>query len=72
MPFIVAWPDGGVPGGAVSRANFGQVDLYASFAELLGHTLQLDEAEDSANVLPVLLGQVPEDGVPALAFTGDA
>jgi len=59
VPFIVAWPDGDIPGGALSRALFGQVDLYASFAELLGHTLQLDEAEDSANVLPALLGQVP-------------
>jgi arylsulfatase A-like enzyme len=58
VPFIVAWPDGGVPSGAVSRANFGQVDLYASLAALLGHALGPDEAEDSANVLPALTGQV--------------
>ncbi len=59
VPFIVVWPNGGVPGGAVNSANFGQVDLYASFAALLGHTMGPDEAEDSANVLPALLGQVP-------------
>ncbi len=58
VPFIVAWPGGGVPAGAVSRASFGLVDLYSSFAALLGHGLGLDEAEDSANVLPALTGQV--------------
>jgi arylsulfatase A-like enzyme len=58
VPFIVAWPGGGVPAGAVSRASFGLVDLYSSFAALLGHGLGLDAAEDSANVLPALTGQV--------------
>ena len=59
VPFIVSWPDGGIPGGAVNTANFGQFDLYASFSALLGHKLGVDEAEDSANVLPALLNQVP-------------
>lgn len=59
VPFIVSWPDGGVPSGAVNSATFGQIDLYASFANLLDHTMGPDEAEDSANVLPALLGQVP-------------
>ena len=58
VPFIVAWPGGGVPAGAVSRASFGLVDLYSSVAALFGHELGLDEAEDSANVLPALTGQV--------------
>ena len=59
VPFIVSWPDGGIPGGAVNTANFGQFDLYASFAALLGQKIGPDEAEDSANVLPALLNQVP-------------
>lgn len=59
VPFIVSWPDGGIPGGAVNTANFGQFDLYASLSALLGHKLGVDEAEDSANVLPALLNQVP-------------
>ncbi len=57
-PFIASWPDGGVPAGAVSSANFGHVDLYASLAGLLGHAMGPDEAEDSENVLSALLGQV--------------
>jgi arylsulfatase A-like enzyme len=59
VPFMVSWPDGGIPGGAVSTANFGLFDLYASFSALLGHKLGVDEAEDSENVLPALLNQVP-------------
>jgi arylsulfatase A len=58
VPFIVSWPDGGIPAGAVNTANFGQFDLYASFSALLGHKLGVDEAEDSANALPALLNQV--------------
>jgi arylsulfatase A-like enzyme len=60
VPFIVVWPGGGVPAAAVSRAHFGQLDLYASIAALLGHPLGPDEAEDSADVLPALLGQVTD------------
>ncbi|MCP4089063.1 MAG: sulfatase-like hydrolase/transferase [Gammaproteobacteria bacterium] len=57
VPFMVVWPDGGVPSGAISNANFSQVDMYASLASLINHTLGPDEAEDSANVLTALLGQ---------------
>ncbi len=71
VPFIVAWPGGGVPAGAVSSANFGQVDLYASFAGLLGHAMGPDEAEDSENVLPALLGQVPGSQFTPVPLAGE-
>lgn len=61
VPFIVNWPGHVEP--AVSEAIISQVDLAASFAALTGHPLADDEAPDSLNVLPALLGQSPKGRV---------
>ena len=55
MPFIVRWARHVRPG--VSDAIVSQVDFVASFAALTGQTLGPDDAPDSFNVLPALLGQ---------------
>jgi arylsulfatase A-like enzyme len=54
VPFIVSWPGRVKPG--VSDALVGQVDLTASFAALTGQTIPANNAVDSVNVLPALLG----------------
>jgi hypothetical protein len=41
----------------VSNALWSQVDLYASLASLVGHTLGAEEAPDSRNVLNAILGR---------------
>jgi arylsulfatase A-like enzyme len=55
VPFVVRWPAGVKPG--VSDALISQVDLIASFAELLGSPLREPTASDSESVLPALLGK---------------
>jgi arylsulfatase A len=55
VPTIIYWPSRIKQG--VSDALFNQVDLYASFASLIGHKLDPTEAPDSYNMLPVLLGK---------------
>jgi arylsulfatase A-like enzyme len=56
VPFIVRWP-GRVKAGAVSSELISLVDLFATFAELLGVPLPDNAAEDSWSVLPALLGK---------------
>jgi arylsulfatase A-like enzyme len=58
VPFLVWWP-GRVKAG-ISDALVSQVDLLASFAALTGQQLQSEEAPDSFNVLPALLGDRAE------------
>lgn len=55
VPTIVYWPGTIQPG--VSDALISQVDLYASVAALIGHTLADNEAPDSENLIDVLLGK---------------
>ena len=55
VPTIVYWPSNVRP--AVSNALVSQVDFYASLAALTGQTLSPQEAPDSYNMLPVLLGK---------------
>jgi arylsulfatase A-like enzyme len=57
VPFIVRWPGKVKPG--VSSALVSQVDLASSLAALTGQKLGADDAPDSQNVLPALLGQSP-------------
>jgi arylsulfatase A-like enzyme len=57
MPFLVRWPGRVKPG--VSEALVSQVDLCASFAALTGQQLGPQDAPDSFNVLPALLGESP-------------
>jgi arylsulfatase A-like enzyme len=54
VPFITSWPGRINPG--VSDAIVSQVDLYASLAALVGGSLAAEDAPDSMNVLPALLG----------------
>jgi len=62
-PFIVRWPGRVQPG--VSDALLAHVDMPASLAALVGVPLGEDDAPDSWNVLPALLGTSP-DGRPLL------
>jgi arylsulfatase A len=55
VPFLLRWPGRVEPG--VSDALVNQIDLFASFAALLGTELRPDQGIDSRNTLPVLLGE---------------
>lgn len=55
VPMLVRWP-GRVEAGSVSGALFGQVDLVASLAALVGVDLADSACEDSRNHLGTLLG----------------
>ena len=57
VPFIVKWP-GHVPPNTQTDALISQVDLFASLNALAGNQkLKEDDAPDSYNLLPVLLGK---------------
>ncbi len=55
VPTIVYWPSKVKPG--KSDALINQVDFYASFAKLTGQQLNANEAPDSYDLLPALLGK---------------
>jgi len=50
IPFLLYWK-GHFEGGTVNRTHFALTDLYATFANLLGHQLGNADAQDSYNVL---------------------
>ncbi len=56
VPFIVSWP-GKIEAGSRSNEVVSQVDLAATFAEIIGYPLSNDAAIDSYNLLPVLTGE---------------
>lgn len=56
VPMIVSWPRRSAAG-RVSQAMVSHVDLLASIAGLVGQPLPADEALDSLDLLPALLGQ---------------
>jgi len=56
VPFVVRWPARIAPG-QVSGALVCQVDFPATFAALIDQSLGPDEAPDSLNILPALLGE---------------
>jgi arylsulfatase A len=56
VPYIARWP-GRVPAGSTSDVLTDLTDLFATAAAIVGHELAEDEAEDSHNLLPALLGQ---------------
>ncbi len=68
VPFLVRWPARIKPG--VSDALMSQVDFCATFAALTGQTLARDDAPDSLNVLPALLGQSPQGRESVLQHSG--
>ena len=55
VPFIIRWPGKIKPGR--SDALVSQIDLVASFAELVGVKLGADECVDSRNTLDAFLGK---------------
>ena len=68
MPFIAAWPAGGVGDGRADTPGqsndsiIGLTDMYATFAEMAGAALPdlssgAKGAEDSVSVLPALRGE---------------
>ncbi len=57
VPFLISCP--GFVRRGVTDALISQVDLYASFAEMLGVTLSEKEAVDSHDVLAALIGESP-------------
>ena len=56
VPFIVSWP-GKIEPGSSSDETVNQVDLAATFADIIGYKLSNDEAIDSYDILPVLTGK---------------
>jgi arylsulfatase A-like enzyme len=55
-PFIVRWP-GSVKAGTTTDQLMSLTDVMATCAEIVGAKLPNDAAEDSYNMLPVLLGK---------------
>jgi arylsulfatase A-like enzyme len=55
VPFIAAWP-GKIPAGSSSDQLISLTDIMATCASITGAKLPNNAAEDSANILPVLLG----------------
>jgi arylsulfatase A-like enzyme len=58
MPTIAYWPNKIKKG--LSNALLSQIDLYASFASLVGIKLQDGEAPDSQNLVDAWLGKSPK------------
>jgi len=56
IPLLVRWPNR-VPTGKTTKALFGQVDLPATFAALVGAQVPTDACPDSRDELDTLLGQ---------------
>jgi arylsulfatase A-like enzyme len=60
MPFIARWP-GKVAPGTVSNQTICFTDLLATFAAISGADLPENAGPDSFNILPVFLGEQPDD-----------
>lgn len=58
VPFIARWPEK-VPPGTSSDQTLCLTDLFATFAAILGVPIPEGAAEDSFDMLPVLLGDAP-------------
>ncbi len=61
IPFIAKWP-AQIPAGSKTDQLFSQIDLMATFAEMVGRPLNDDEGEDSVSQLSTLTGS-PESPV---------
>jgi arylsulfatase A-like enzyme len=55
-PFIARWP-GHIEPGSISDQLICHVDMLATLAAVTGYTLKPDDAPDSFNVLPALVGK---------------
>ncbi len=59
VPFVIKWPGLTKPG-TISNALVSQIDIMATFADLLEFELPADAAEDSHSLLPHLKGETNE------------
>ena len=66
VPFLARWPGKIAPGSTTSQ-TICLTDIMATCAAVTGATLPESAAEDSVNILPVLLGQ--DGGQPVREFT---
>jgi arylsulfatase A-like enzyme len=69
VPFVAKWGDGTpegsfIPPGSISNQLIGVHDLIATLSALVGDNLPVDQARDSFNFLPVLLGQLDASDAP--------
>ena len=69
VPTILSWRSQ-VRGGQVSDVTWSMLDVLASFAALTGQTLEPNEALDSWNMLPALLGKDTKQSRPFLMTIG--
>ncbi|MHC4156214.1 MAG: sulfatase family protein [Planctomycetota bacterium] len=60
VPFIASWP-GKIKAGTTSDQTVSMTDVMATCAAAAGADLPNDSAEDSFNILPVLLGKQDKD-----------
>ncbi|NNE92658.1 MAG: arylsulfatase [Verrucomicrobiales bacterium] len=59
VPFIALWP-GRIPAGRVSDQMTNTTDIFATLASVIGYQLPDDQATDSFDMLPVILGKQDE------------
>jgi arylsulfatase A-like enzyme len=55
VPFIARWPRA-IPPGQVSRQMTNTTDIFATLASIVGYELKDEDATDSFDMLPVMLG----------------
>ena len=60
VPFIARWPRA-IPAGQVSRQMTNTTDIFATLASVVGYELKDEDATDSFDMLPVMLGIQDED-----------
>ncbi|WDQ16267.1 sulfatase family protein [Rhodopirellula sp. P2] len=53
VPFVIHWP-GVTPAGSTCDALVSQVDVFATMADMLGHSIPDGQAKDSRSLMPLL------------------
>jgi len=59
VPFIARWP-GRIPAGQVSNQLTNTTDIFATLASVIGYELEENDATDSFDILPAMLGMQDE------------
>jgi len=60
VPFIARWPRA-IPAGQVSKQMTNTTDIFATLASVVGYKLKDEDATDSFDMLPVMLGIQDDD-----------
>lgn len=60
VPFIARWPQA-IPAGQVTKQMTNTTDIFATLASIVGYELRDEDATDSFDMLPVMLGTQDED-----------